>query len=223
MLETASISHTIPRRTLLIATGLSTLARVLAAGVRVSSADRSGGGEFGIASWYGYPFHGRRAANGEIYDMERLTAAHRTLPFDTRVRVVNLSNERSVEVRINDRGPFVEGRVIDLSMAAARMIDLIRPGTVPVRVAIVSTPAHAPEESYAVQVGAFQDVENADRLVTRMKSQYGVARLVFRDGDPPLWRVQVGREDSQEGARALARRIRRETGEPAAFVVRRDT
>src|SRR5580704_11209410 len=83
--------------------------------------------ETGIASWYGYPYHGRHAADGEIYDMEKLTAAHRTLPFGTWVRVVNLTNERSVEVRINDRGPFIEGRIIDLSKAAARAVDLVTP------------------------------------------------------------------------------------------------
>ena len=89
--------------------------------------------ETGIASWYGHPYHGRIAANGERYDMEQLTAAHRTLPFDTWVRVVNLLNEKAVDVRITDRGPFVDGRIIDLSRAAARAIDVIGPGTAKVR------------------------------------------------------------------------------------------
>src|SRR6266571_1912995 len=84
--------------------------------------------EEGIASWYGHPYHGRAAANGEIYDMERLTAAHRTLPFDTWVRVYDLDNSKTVDVRIIDRGPFVDGRIIDLSHAAARDIGMIGPG-----------------------------------------------------------------------------------------------
>ena len=78
--------------------------------------------ELGIASWYGYPFHGRAAANGEIYDMEKFTAAHRTLPFGTLVRVINLDNEKTVEVRINDRGPFVRGRILDVTPAGARAL-----------------------------------------------------------------------------------------------------
>ncbi len=87
-----------------------------------------GSTEIGIASWYGHPYHGRQAANGEIYDMEKLTAAHRTLPFDTWVRVENISNGKTVEVRITDRGPFVGDRIIDLSHAAAREIEMIGPG-----------------------------------------------------------------------------------------------
>src|SRR5271157_2517448 len=89
--------------------------------------------ETGIASWYGHPYHGRPAADGEIYDMETLVAAHRTLPFQTWVRVVNLKNDKSVEVRIIDRGPFIDGRIIDLSHAAARALEIIGPGTAPVR------------------------------------------------------------------------------------------
>src|SRR5438046_6240812 len=85
--------------------------------------------ETGVASWYGNPYHGRRSANGEIYDMEKMTAAHRTLPFDTWVRVENLDTHKSVEVRITDRGPFVRGRILDLSHAAAASIDMIGPGT----------------------------------------------------------------------------------------------
>jgi len=94
--------------------------------------------EKGIASWYGKPFHGRQTANGERYDMTKMTAAHRTLPFDVVVRVTNLDNGRSIKVRINDRGPFVDGRIIDLSRAAAKKLDLYRPGTGPVRIEVVN-------------------------------------------------------------------------------------
>lgn len=91
----------------------------------------------GLATWYGRPFHGRRTASGSVYNMHRLTAAHRTLPFGTRVRVTNLRNQRTVVVRVTDRGPFGEGRIIDLSKAAARKLRMLRAGVVPVRLAIV--------------------------------------------------------------------------------------
>jgi rare lipoprotein A len=108
--------------------------------VRVAKPAQPGKSETGIASWYGHPYHGRQAANGEIYDMEKFTAAHRTLPFETWVRVHNLSNDRTVDVRIQDRGPFIDGRVIDLSRAAAEEIDLIRPGITRVRVTVIAPP-----------------------------------------------------------------------------------
>lgn len=95
----------------------------------------------GLASWYGYPYHGRRAANGEVFDMNKLTAAHRKWPFDTIVRVRNLSNQREVDVRITDRGPFVDGRIIDLSRAAAQEIDMVRAGVVKVKLKVVQTPS----------------------------------------------------------------------------------
>ncbi|PYN59685.1 MAG: septal ring lytic transglycosylase RlpA family lipoprotein [Candidatus Rokuibacteriota bacterium] len=100
-----------------------------------ASAERTG-----EASWYGRPFHGRRTASGEVYDMYKLTAAHPTLPFGARVRVTSLRNGRSVEVRINDRGPAVRGRVIDLSYAAARAIDSVGAGVFPVRLRVVALP-----------------------------------------------------------------------------------
>src|SRR5260370_2428914 len=118
--------------------------------------------ETGVASWYGYPCQGRAAADGEIYRMEKLTAAHRTLPFNTWVRVVNLTNDKAVEVRIIDRGPFIDGRIIDLSHAAARAIEMVGPGTAPVRIEVLFSPAAAPD-IFAVQVGAFQDRGNALR------------------------------------------------------------
>jgi len=103
---------------------------------------RIGQTQTGIASWYGVPYHGRSSANGEIYDMEKLTAAHRTLPFDTWVEVTNLSNNKRVDVRITDRGPFVNGRIIDLSLAAAREIDMVAAGIVRVRIKVIKNPNH---------------------------------------------------------------------------------
>lgn len=177
--------------------------------------------ESGLASWYGYPYHGRRAANGEIYDMEQLTAAHRTLPFGTWVHVTNLTNEKTVDVRITDRGPFVDGRVIDLSHAAARVIDMIGPGVARVRLDILSLPQlPAMANLFAVQAGAFKDRSRADTLRAEMERQYGSARIVLRDGAPPLWRVVVGQEASQSRAGRLAEQLRSELGN--AFVVRLD-
>jgi rare lipoprotein A len=175
-------------------------------------------GETGLASWYGHPYHGRAASNGEIYDMEKLTAAHRTLPLGTLVHVTNLANNKSVDVRIIDRGPFIDGRVIDLSHAAAQAIDLIGPGIAQVRLDILSAPPTI--SAYAVQAGAFRDKDRAERLRGTMEREYGSARLVLRPGSPSLWRVLVGRESSEEAAGVLAQRLRVEVG--PAFVVRLD-
>ncbi len=181
---------------------------------------RAGAEEVGIASWYGHPYHGRASSSGEIYDMEKLTAAHRTLPFGTIVQVRNLSNDLTVDVRINDRGPFVDGRIIDLSRAAARQIRMLGPGTAKVRLRVLSLAPAPPSSYYGVQTGAFRERANADRQRAAMERRYGSARLLRRDCSPPLWRVVVGREPTIEGASALAGRIAGETG--AAFVVRVD-
>lgn len=178
--------------------------------------------ESGLASWYGHPYHGRASASGEIYDMEQLTAAHRTLPFGTRVRVINLANSKTVDVRINDRGPFVDGRVIDLSHAAAKAIGMIGPGTTRVRIDIVSAPANPTPGFYAVQIGAFRVRYNAERMQREMETRYGACRVVFRAGDPALWRVLVGREQTPDAAEALAATLRAALKTPAAFIVRED-
>jgi rare lipoprotein A len=181
----------------------------------------AGSAETGVASWYGHPYHGRAAANGEIYDMEKLTAAHRTLLFGTFVRVTNLGNGKSVDVRIIDRGPFVAGRIIDLSHAAAEVIDMIGSGVAQVRVDILSLPSVATAENwYAVQAGAFQDKDRAEHLRDTLEREYGSARLVLRRGYPALWRVLVGKEHTEDAANALARRVRQEAG--SGFVVRLD-
>src|SRR5215470_1896666 len=121
------------------------------------------GVQVGVASWYGPGFHGNRTANGEIYDQYELTAAHPSLPLGTRVMVTNLANGRAVEVRINDRGPFVDNRVIDLSYGAARVIGMIGPGTSPVRIEVLDsgatmlasrTPAPLPKPTPAPHVVA---------------------------------------------------------------------
>src|SRR5262245_47959591 len=132
------------------------------------------GHQDGIASWYGPGFHGRRTANGEVYDQYELTAAHQTLPLGTRVMVTSRTNGRSVEVRINDRGPFVDGRVIDLSYAAASVIGMIGPGTMPVRVEILEQPVQlasrrraAPARSRAPEPTPAEPVEPAPPRIER--------------------------------------------------------
>jgi rare lipoprotein A len=181
-------------------------------------------GETGLASWYGHPYHGRASASGEIYDMEQMTAAHRTLAFGTMVRVHDLDNQKSVDVRINDRGPFVDGRVIDLSHAAARAIEMIGPGTAQVRLEILSVPAAAGPAYFGVQVGAFRNRDNAERLRREMEARYGRARLVQRADTPNLWHVVVGMEPTEAGATALSNRIRGENSSVrSAFVVRLDS
>jgi rare lipoprotein A len=208
---------------LLLVTGCAKKKRmpVSAAAPRPAAAmPHIGDEETGIASWYGYPYHGRRASDGEIYDMEKLTAAHRTMPFGTVVEVRNLANDLTVSVRINDRGPFVDGRVIDLSRAAARQIRMLGPGTANVRLRVVALPESVPDGYFAVQVGAFRERANADHRRKEMEERFGSARLVVRDGNPALWRVLVGHETTAEGAAALAGRVKKAAG--PAFVVRVD-
>jgi rare lipoprotein A len=185
-------------------------------------APKIGDTETGLASWYGHPYHGRAAADGEIYDMETLVAAHRTLPFNTWVRVMNASNSKTVDVRIIDRGPFVDGRIIDLSHAAARSIDLLGPGVGPVRLEVIRLPQTMEPAIFAVQVGAFRSRDNADRLRDAMAALYGAARVVLRHGNPDVWRVLVGTEATPDAAGALAERIHAESGEKNGFVVRLD-
>ena len=193
---------------------------------------RVGAIETGVASWYGVPYHGRRAASGEIYDMEKLTAAHRSLPFETWVEVTNLSNGRSVGVRINDRGPFLHGRIIDLSQAAARDIGMLGPGTARVQLRVIAPPAGAqlasspqaapPLAWYAVQAGAFADRNRAESLCAAMVESFAEARVIQGDDTPPLWHVLVGREMTIEQANELAVRVRQQGGQ-AAVVPERPT
>jgi len=141
--------------------------------------------ESGMASWYGGKFQGRKTANGEVFDTNKMTAAHKTLPFDTVVKVTNLKNNKSVLVRINDRGPFVEGRVIDLSRAAAEIIDMTISGVTLVELDIVSLPDGFSEsalinsesvhpegipESYKIQIASFSSPDNAQSCLQKVKN-----------------------------------------------------
>ncbi|HMD99928.1 MAG TPA: septal ring lytic transglycosylase RlpA family protein [Terriglobia bacterium] len=182
--------------------------------------------EQGIASWYGHPFHGRPTASGEIYNMHDLTAAHRTLPFSTRVRVHDLDNGRDVEVRINDRGPFVKGRIIDLSNGAARSMQMIGPGTAHVSLEILGLPSPGSPGAvpgiFAVQVGSFRNPSNAARLKAILEqNHFGPVEIqTFDRGDGIFYRVRVGRESSQEDAEALAEKVRQANLAAETFVVR---
>jgi rare lipoprotein A len=194
---------------------------------------RLGMTETGVASWYGVPYHGRHSASGEIYDMEQLTAAHRDLPFQTWVEVTNLSNGKQVDVRINDRGPFAKGRILDLSQAAARDIDMLRAGTARVRLKVIPPPSvqspqpvtsaaaagpSPPASGYAVQAGVFSDPNRAESLRAALDELFADARILSNERTPPLWRVIVGREMTWEQATELAVRVRQKSG--AAIIVR---
>jgi rare lipoprotein A len=174
--------------------------------------ETGGYAEEGNASWYGPPFHGRRSSNGEVYDMNKLTAAHRTMAFNTMVRVTNLTNGRSVVVRITDRGPFVENRIIDLSRAAAQEIESIGPGVVPVLLEVVS--GNDPFGGFfTVQVGAFRERVNAERLRERMDGLYRPAtiqQVVLDDG--MFYRVRVGKVSGEQAAQRFADDLKAKEG-----------
>ena len=175
--------------------------------------------EEGIASWYGHHYHGRHTANGEIYNMYGISAAHRTLPFGTVVCVHDLENGRDVTVRINDRGPFIEGRIIDLSFSAAQAMGMS--GIAPVRLEIVGRSASSEPGIFAVQVGAFRDRRNADRMKSLIETRHWpVVILGFDRGDGTFYRVRVGSESSEDAARELAQQLRRENPAMETFVVR---
>ncbi len=179
--------------------------------------------EVGVASWYGEPFHGQLTANGERYDMHTYTAAHRLYPFGTRLRVTNLANGRSVTVRVNDRGPFVRGRIIDVSLAAATDLDMLSNGTTRVRLDRVAVPTSAAgtESAYTVQIGAFVEAASAHALQQRLSGRYAdVVLSSIRLNETIYYRVRVGRVATIADAEGLARRLEREG--LTSFVTRQD-
>lgn len=177
--------------------------------------------EEGVASWYGEPFHGRRTSSGEIYDMYQFTAAHRTLPFGAIVRVTNLRSGKQTDVRINDRGPFVANRIIDLSLSAARALDMIGTGTALVRLEMISG-TNPYIGAFAVQVGAFLVEENAQRLRASLAERYAPVQITqFEAPNGIFYRVRVGRVPTEEAAQQLAEHLRTD-GQPSTFVVRLD-
>ncbi len=185
--------------------------------------DASGFRQQGVASWYGPDFHGKRTSSGEVYDMHAMTAAHKTLPLGTLVRVRHLANHRTIEVRINDRGPFVGDRIIDLSYEAARQLDVVRPGTAPVEVVAVGAVPGSPVDLYSgnftFQVGSFASRPNAERLGAELNPRFGNAHIVeFEQAGRVLYRLRVGKAGSLDEAIAFETRLK-ESGFTDAFVV----
>jgi len=179
----------------------------------VSSSDLEG-----LASYYAEPYHGRKTASGEIFDSYKdLTAAHRTLPFNTMVRVTNKTNGRQVDVRINDRGPFVQGRVIDLSVRAAREIDLMRPGVAPVSLKILKAGDVVKSQPFAVQVGSFENKSKAEDLKKSLEKKYPGVKVQAASTPTTLYRVRIAEPD-METANKIASELRKQDLKP--FVVR---
>jgi rare lipoprotein A len=190
----------------------------------------------GLASWYGEDFHGRATASGEVFDMYRPSAAHKTLPLGTYVRVKNLAAKTETIVRINDRGPFVKGRIIDLSYAAARKVGLLGPGVAPVKIEALGRQVGEVESAgvkrpvveiqdleeglFSIQVGAFSDRQNALRLADRLGPIFGDAEVsVYMDKDRgPLYRVRVSKSRSLTQASQVERRLEA-MGFAEAFIV----
>lgn len=164
----------------------------------------------GVASWYGPGFHGKATTSGEIYDQEAMTAAHPTWPLGTRVRVTNLANGRSALVRINDRGPFVGNRAIDLSHAAAEKLDMIGPGTARVRLEPLLGPRESLEVRFAVQVAAFDDEGPAQELRRRLARSLQSPGPYVAEANSErgrVWRVRVGPFAERGAAEATAVRL----------------
>jgi len=167
----------------------------------------------GLASYYAEPYHLRKTASGEVFDTYKdMTAAHRTLPFNTFVRVTNKNNGEQVDVRINDRGPFIDGRVIDLSVRAAREIDLVRPGVAPVKITILKM-AEVLKPTYAVQVGAFENRNTANQLKERLEKNYAGVTVQSVTEAKRLYRVRISSTDL-EAANHLAKQLRHQDLKP---------
>lgn len=161
--------------------------------------------EVGLASWYGAPHHGRRTASGEIYDMNQLTAAHKTLPFGTRLLVTNQDTSRTAEVRINDRGPFVKGRILDVSYATARQLGVAAEGVFPVRLRVISLPstkAEIPTDGFTIEAGSFTSRAGAEALREAVGGDATVAQASV--ADQTVYRVDLGSYSTPMQARAAA-------------------
>ena len=172
------------------------------------------GVEVGWASWYGKDFHGRRTASGAVYDMYQLTAAHKTLPLGTSAMVTHLDNGKSVLVTINDRGPFVRGRIIDLSYAAAQALGMVEEGVAKVRVEVVDKKAAPPppaEGPFTIQVGAFIDRANAVRLMAELQKTYTAVSITeMKTPENTYYRVRLGRFRTRDEAYHIASRLAQE-------------
>ena len=174
----------------------------------------------GVASWYGPPYHNRMGANGLIYDENQISAAHRTLPMGSLIKVTNLRTGQWAVMRITDRGPFVPGRILDLSLAAAKAVGLWRAGIGEVRIDVYSTPKPMDEGRWCVQVGAFEHVGAARHLQEDLEREYPHANVIEFAGPTGYWvRIRPEPEDFAE-ASAIQRHLRPSEGE--AWLVRLD-
>ncbi|MFC2156224.1 septal ring lytic transglycosylase RlpA family protein [Acidobacteriota bacterium] len=161
----------------------------------------------GLASWYGDDFHGKVTSNKEIYDMHAMTAAHKSIPFNTKVRVTNLNNKKSIVVRINDRGPFVKGRIIDMSFAGAKALDMVGPGVVPVRVETLPHLSPKSTQRFVVQISSYIKISNARDLKRSLQKRYdNVAITTFRKDKQYFYRVRINAE-SQDDAKKILKRL----------------
>ncbi len=178
--------------------------------------------EIGMASWYGPAFHNRRGANGDLYNMNESTAAHRTLPMNSVVRVTNMVTLHSTLVRITDRGPFVPDRIIDLSLAAAKAVDVWRPGTARVRLDVLQAPQPLNRGGrWCVQFGAFAEETAARKLQDKITRRYHTANVLAFASPTGTWWVRVRvAEDDKRRAESLMRETK--LGEGNAFLVRLD-
>jgi len=178
--------------------------------------------ETGIASWYGAPYHNRPGSDGKLYNMNAMTAAHRTLPLGSIVRVTNVKTGHWAIVRITDRGPFIEGRILDLSRAAAAKIDVVRAGIAQVRVEVLESPL--PLDSggrWAVQIGGFDVQESASKLAGQISRRYHSAKVISFNSPVGDWWVRVRVLNDDRGrAQEIARDMHTEQG--AVFLVRLD-
>lgn len=177
--------------------------------------------EVGTASWYGPPYHNRKAANGEVFDMNQPTAAHKTLPLNSIVRVTNLKTGKSAILRITDRGPFIGDRIVDLSLEAAKRIDLWRAGVGKVKLELLRTPKPLDRGGrWCVQIGAFTDTDNAAELKGKLARKYKTAKVIQFTGPTGDWvRLRPLNDD-----RGKAFEVARETSskEGGVFLVRLD-
>lgn len=178
--------------------------------------------EIGLASWYGPPYHNRRGSNGAVYNMHAMTAAHRTYPLGSIVRVTNVKTGSRALVRITDRGPFIRGRVIDLSLAAAEKIDVKKAGVAKVKVELMESPAVAGARGkWAVQIGGFPDEGEATKLADHLTHRYHTAKVLRFSSPTGDWWIRVRvLDDDQKRAQQLAAETK--TPEGSVFLVRLD-
>lgn len=177
--------------------------------------------EEGVASWYGPPYHNRQGANGQIFDQNAMSAAHRTLPMGSLIVVTNEKTGQSATMRVTDRGPFVQGRTVDLSMASAKATGVYRAGLANVRIDVYQTPKPVDFGGrWCVQIGAFEHEHKADKLREQLERSYATAKVIDFSGPTGYWVRIRPQGDNREQAEAIARQLRPEEGD--AYLVRLD-